>query len=500
MVLKNNIYIGLMKKIIILYIFVLPFLGFGQDSIAEDKSLIKIAESITSIELKNHLTIFASDSFEGRETGEKGQKLAANYIANVFQENNIIPVGDEGTYFQKFKMYKKKYNTIAISSNGKQFVNNKDFLYLKRNYQPYSLENKEVLLITNNVQIAENDLNNKIAIVTMLEHIPLAYQKGAVFVFFVSEIKHLNISNDMIHYLEQDKLFFNNEKPNFDSYIIINTSMAASILNVSEKKLKTIAPKKPTQNKEISLKSTLSLTIDVSQKFIETENVCGLIEGTTKKDELIVISAHYDHIGIDGDVIYNGADDDGTGTVAILELAQAFSLAQKMNLYNQRSILFMCMTGEEKGLLGSEYYTNNPIFPLEKTMANLNIDMIGRLDEFHKKDSNYVYIIGSNMISNDLHTVNETANATYTKLQLDYRFNSKDNPEQYYYRSDHYNFAKNDIPVIFYFTGVHEDYHKPTDTVDKIMFGKTKKITQLIFYTAYELANRKEQLRKNEVR
>lgn len=123
--------------------------------------------------------------------------------------------------------------------------------------------------------------------------------------------------------------------------------------------------------------------------------------------------------------------------------------------------------------------------------------MIGRLDEKHADNENYIYIIGSNMLSNDLHEINEKANATYTQLELDYEFNTTKDPNRYYYRSDHYNFAKNNIPVIFYFNGVHEDYHKETDTVDKIIFSKMEKITRLVFHTAWDLANRTERIQLN---
>jgi Zn-dependent M28 family amino/carboxypeptidase len=220
------------------------------------------------------------------------------------------------------------------------------------------------------------------------------------------------------------------------------------------------------------------------------ENVLGFIEGTEKPQEVLVLTAHYDHLGKKGADIYNGADDDGSGTTTLLELAQAFALAQKEGNGPKKSVLFMAVSGEEKGLLGSEFYTDNPVFPLENTIADLNIDMIGRIDKFHAPDSNYVYIIGSDKLSTELHEISENTNATYTGMKLDYKYNDERDPNRFYYRSDHYNFAKNRIPVIFYFTGVHEDYHQPTDTVEKIMFGKMQNIARLIFHTAWELVNR----------
>ena len=231
-----------------------------------------------------------------------------------------------------------------------------------------------------------------------------------------------------------------------------------------------------------------------SNQTIRGENVLGYIEGTDLKDELIIITAHYDHLGKHDSLIFNGADDDASGVAGAMEIAEAFMIAKKEGYGPRRSILIMPVSGEEKGLLGSEYYTDNPIYPLENTIANLNIDMIGRLDDWHD-NGNYVYLIGSDRLSLELHNLNEEINAKYIGLDLDYRFNDEEDPNRYYYRSDHYNFAKNNIPVIFYFNGIHEDYHRPSDTIEKLDFNKIETITKLIFLTAWELANRDERIK-----
>ena len=225
----------------------------------------------------------------------------------------------------------------------------------------------------------------------------------------------------------------------------------------------------------------------------ESENILAFIEGTEKPEEVIVISAHYDHVGVQNGEIYNGADDDGSGTVALLEIAQAFQMAKKMGKSPKRSVLFLHVTGEEHGLLGSKYYSDNPIFPLANTVANLNIDMIGRCDK-DNCGKDYVYVIGSEMLSTELKKINEYANSTNTKLELNYKYDDPKDPQRLYYRSDHYNFAKHGIPVAFYFDGIHEDYHKPTDDPDKIDYDALQKRTQLVFATAWELANRKERI------
>ncbi len=231
-----------------------------------------------------------------------------------------------------------------------------------------------------------------------------------------------------------------------------------------------------------------------------SENVLAFIEGSDPdlKDEVVVISSHYDHIGLEKsgeDRINNGADDDGSGTVAVLEIAEAFKMAADDGYGPRRSVLFLNVAGEEKGLLGSAFYADSePIVPLEKTVTNLNIDMIGRFDPSHPtKSENYVYIIGSNLISQELHDLNAEVNKkTGIDLELDERYNSKDDPNQFYRRSDHWNFGKHEIPFIFFFTGTHEDYHGVDDEAEKIEYPRLKRIAQLIFATAWQVANQDE--------
>ena len=237
------------------------------------------------------------------------------------------------------------------------------------------------------------------------------------------------------------------------------------------------------------------MELSIKGKSVQTENVVAIIEGNTFPEEYIVISSHLDHEGIKNGQIYNGADDDGSGSVALLEVAEAFKKAVEAGKGPKRSIIFLHVSGEEKGLLGSRYYTDNPLYPLANTIANLNIDMVGRTDPKRQSDNdNYVYLIGSDRLSSQLHEVSEEANSQTVNLELDYTFNAKDDPNRFYFRSDHYNFAKNNIPVIFYFNGTHADYHKPTDTVEKIRYDLLEQRTRLIFYTAWKLANRNERI------
>lgn len=229
--------------------------------------------------------------------------------------------------------------------------------------------------------------------------------------------------------------------------------------------------------------------------YNDSENVMAFIKGTEFEEEVVVLSAHYDHLGVrDDGVVYNGADDDASGTVAVMEIAKAFKKASDKGHGPRRSILFLHFTAEEIGLLGSKYYTDNPVIPLDHTIANLNIDMIGRIDNKHLSNPDYVYIIGSDHLSSEMDSIVNQQNDKYTQLLLDYKYNDKNDPLGLYYRSDHYNFAKNNIPVIFFFSGLHNDYHKITDTAEKIEYDLLTKRSRLVFHTLWELVNRDDKI------
>jgi Zn-dependent M28 family amino/carboxypeptidase len=229
-----------------------------------------------------------------------------------------------------------------------------------------------------------------------------------------------------------------------------------------------------------------------------TENVLGYLEGTDKKDEVVVLSAHYDHLGIKNGIVYNGADDDGSGTASVLAMARAFVQAKKDGHGPRRSILFLANVGEEEGLLGSQYYTDHPVFPLANTVTDLNIDMVGRVDTLHQGKGDYVYVVGADKLSTELNTLSESTNQQYQPLALDYKYNDPNDPEHIYYRSDHYNFAKHNVPIIFYTSGLHKDYHQVTDDVDKIDFPAMARRDQFIFHTAWAVANRDQRIMVDE--
>ena len=268
--------------------------------------------------------------------------------------------------------------------------------------------------------------------------------------------------------------------------------------SVSQSRYTNTAQKEKRRNSRFNKKSSHPIYTKEALKsrrgeLPDSENILAFIEGTEKPEEIIVISAHYDHVGTNNGVVYNGADDDGSGTVAVMEIAEAFQQAKKAGKGPKRSILFLHVTGEEHGLLGSKYYSENPVFDLKNTVANLNIDMIGRSDK-ENEGKNYVYVIGSDMLSTELKKINVAANKATQNLELNYKYDDPNDPMRLYYRSDHYNFAKHGIPVAFFFDGIHEDYHQPTDDPEKIDYPLLQKRAQLVFATAWELANRKERI------
>ncbi len=287
----------------------------------------------------------------------------------------------------------------------------------------------------------------------------------------------------------------------YPPFYVISSAVADALLapqgvSVAEARAQIDAQKAPYvfEVEGASLGSELSF----SSQELQTENVLAFLEGSDPdlKDEVVVLSSHYDHIGFEppgteGDTINNGADDDGSGNVTMLEVAEAFAKAKAAGHGPRRSLLFLSVSGEEKGLLGSEYYADQePVMPLQQTVANLNVDMIGRHDPSREGSTEYVYIIGGQLISDDLHAVNTTVNgATGLGLALDQRFNTREDPNQFYRRSDHANFGKHGIPFIFYFTGTHPDYHQPTDEAYKIDYDRMARIGRLIFGTAWQVAN-----------
>lgn len=509
-------------RLILLSLVTLPILVFAQAD--------KYVNYINPQNARKHLEYLASDELEGREAGQKGQKLAGAYLMQNFMEYGLPPVN--GDYFQRFNLKVSEPGKIKITIDGDtlnyfdDFIHNSDFADVDfeqsksifigygiesdfyNDFQGVSVKDKVVFLLENepkdkkgrfyaSTTTSHSDWNKRSKKVNHL------VEKGAKAIIMVN--KNVNMyKSSYAHAFKSSRM-----KLATDSFkmkvplVFISKKLADKLLKQGGvdlgygKTIKKIAKKGKPMSKDLSFK--IGIKSNIVNDKITTENVLGYVEGTDKKDELIIVTAHYDHIGVHDDKVFNGADDDGSGTTALLMMAEAFAKAKAAGNGPRRSVLFMPVSAEEKGLLGSRFYSENPIFPLDNTVANLNIDMIGRVDESHhdkegNPDPNYVYIIGSDFLSTELHNINEEQNKQHTQLELDYKFNAVDDPNRFYQRSDHYNFAKNGIPVIFYFNGTHEDYHQHTDTVDKIDFTKLSKITKLVYFTAWELANKEDRI------
>ena len=479
------------------------------------------SQTISASDIRAHIGFLADDVLEGRETGERGQKVAAAYIQAHFKRLGLLPGNkEENSYQQTY------YVNRTTLKKGKCFIGSKTFNYGSdyvndRSPLPDELSGELVFagygISSEGYDNLEGvDLKDKIAVV-------LAGSPERIKGSKLDMLKSWRSRKDGIEdagakamvMIVPDSMYStfrrNARKTSFEVSISRGSRMPGIYLSQGMGKyllkqmkgkpqklmstLRTVANPPSLKASQVSFR----MVSEVDRKSVPAENVLGLLEGTDKMEEVIVLTAHYDHIGMSrkGEV-NNGADDDGSGTATIMELAEAFVMAAKAGNRPRRSLLFMTVSGEEKGLWGSDIYTQHPIFPLEQTIANLNIDMIGRIDKKYaqREDStNYVYIIGSDKLSTDLHFISEGVNQQKTNLTLDYTYNDENDPNRFYYRSDHYNFARRGVPVIFYFTGVHKDYHRPTDDIEKIRYEKTAKIGKLIFHTAWELANRAERIK-----
>ncbi|NER14020.1 M28 family peptidase [Leptobacterium flavescens] len=476
------------------------------------------AQTITQEDLTKHLYTYASDEFQGRETGQPGQKKAVNYLKDHYVKMGIPAAKSDGDYFQNVPLEISSVPGVQFSVNGKDFTLGKDFATFGGPgnistgaanvvYAGYGIEDEKYS------DYANLDVKGKVVLIkagepknddgtykisgsseaskwsnlrqAFNEKIGLAREKGAKGLLFFDEA-NFGVIQQQFNFLKNQqngRISLKSQEKNPFFYLFVNKDVATAVYPGIES---TYSSSTQTADLKVAFES--------KSKEISSENVVAYIKGSEKPNEFLVISAHLDHEGVKNGEVYNGADDDGSGTVAVLEIAEAFKKAADDGNGPKRSVVFLHVTGEEKGLLGSRYYTDNPIFPLESTVADLNIDMIGRTDPKREGDRNYVYLIGSDKLSTELHNLSEEVNKKYTNITLDYTYNDENDPNRFYYRSDHYNFAKNNVPIIFYFNGTHDDYHRPSDTPDKIQYDLLTNRTKLVFYTAWEVANRDKRI------
>jgi hypothetical protein len=485
-------------------------MGLSACLFAQDPIQKKYAGLITAEDAKKHLSIIASDAFEGRETGKPGAMMAANYIADQFKRLGLTaPVN--GSYFLDVPLVTNTFTVKSLTINGSSFASGKDFVATGGGPAGDKTITASEFIFLNHkagadaaVELGTTDIKGKVVFIITDGETRQTLAKRLQFIQSKSPLLIISNSSATTTFAGRGGArggrltIKDNAAPVQAPVFSITTEVATQLFANSGETFETFkasSDEKGMQPNQV-MKGDLSAIVNATSVDAKAVDVLGFMPGTDLKDEILVFSAHYDHLGLTTsgtDKVYNGADDDGSGTTGVLEIAQAFAQAKKDGHGPRRSILFLANVGEEKGLLGSEYYTSHPVFPLEKTVTDLNIDMIGRVgfDMIGKPDSlNYVYVIGSSMLSTDLRKITEKVNKTYTNLVLDYKYDDLNDPNRFYYRSDHYNFAKHGVPIIFYFDGVHADYHQPSDEVSKIGFPMLAKRTQLVFYTGWDIANR----------
>lgn len=488
----------------------------------------KYAETITEQKLKDVLTIIASEQMEGRETGTEGQRRAAIYITNEFKKIGLKAPEKLGGYEQKYLLYRDSVRNEHVSLGKNQLTPTTEFILITGSPISSQIKNNQIVFAgygiddENYSDFKGKDVKGKIVVVLNGEpkvndkYLVSGTSKSSVWSYsfnrkaetaakhgaaamIITDPKMSEFPKYLLSYNKNSNFYFPRQSANEKiSVVFMLPELLNSVFNESQVKSITDAFNEAKPMNQLKIQSKKDVTISYAKKrfSVMASNVLGYIEGTDKKDEYVFLTAHYDHLGMHNGKIYYGADDDGSGTTAVIEMARAFEKAAKDGHRPRRTIVFMTVSGEEKGLWGSEYYSEHPVFPLDKTTVDLNTDMIGRIDPNRKigDSTNYVYVIGNDKLSTELDPIAKSVNDKYTKMELDFKFNDPKDPERIYFRSDHYNFARKGVPIIFYFDGIHKDYHQPSDTVDKINFDLMQKRTQYIFLTAWDIANRDQML------
>jgi hypothetical protein len=470
---------------------------------------------------------------EGRDTPSRGLDMTAKFIADHLSQWGVKPGGDDGTYFQKFALTSRRLEpelTIA-SVNGQSFKLGEDFIaepiqgqasgrivyvghgYMIRAkgidaYQGVDVKDKIILAVEGFPRgVSFQDIHGKKAGDDYDTPETYARAHGARGVIYIPSQSTLSF------WQNRHQFSLNPSRMRLEG--LRQSGAKIPVIYASEKMVKAILDGEKLDYEAIRKRASqgvlgeafdlgagkqASFNVNAKVDSAMTQNVVGVIEGVDPllKKEYVAVGAHYDHVGMsqnaEGDKIFNGADDDGSGTVGTLAIAQALS---KSPTRPKRSVIFVWHAGEEKGLWGSEFFTDNPTVPMEQIVTQLNIDMIGRSKKEGDNNPankdltgpNELYVIGSRMMSTDLGNLSEEVNNSYLKLAFNYKYDDPNDTERFFYRSDHFNYAKKGVPIIFYFSGVHEDYHGLADTADKIDYQKMEKVTRTVFAMMWRLAN-----------
>lgn len=450
------------------------------------------SKAITAEGLKDHLSIIASAEMQGREAGTEGERKAAAYLISQYRKYNLKP-GFNGNYKLPFTLYKDEAAKSELKINGEPATLDEDY-WINSSYLPMNTLKTNAVIFVGTDFNEKNKLDVKGKILVALENeenslrkVAAAQKLGAAAMIIVAKSN----TNTSSANSGRPRLAL---KPNGFAYFKVTKSFGSKLVGGS----KAYSDQEWSEIPKGIYTTNIEWKVEQHAKEIPSANVIAYLPAKEKTDEYLFITSHYDHEGIKNGVIYYGADDDGSGTASVVAIAGAFANAAKHGFVPKRNIVFINVSGEEKGLLGSKYYSEHPIFPLEKTTADLNIDMVGRIDPTYKGDSNnYVYVIGEEKISSDLQKITNSINKEVGHLEIDRRFNDPNDPNRFYYRSDHYNFANKGVPVLFYFNGTHRDYHQPSDTIDKINFDLMEKRVRFIFHTAWEIAMKDEMLKRD---
>jgi hypothetical protein len=496
---------------LILFLFGVMLLPLGLVAQRDDVA-IPYAQQIVPAELSRLVHVLASDSLEGRETGMPGQKRAADFIEREFRAAGLVPLTGAAGYQLPYRLFRRHALGLEVSVKGRALRNLED-VFSMNSIDGVSLRADELVLITSEEKISLSSARGKVLVMyggpeglsqDAYRSLSQAVRNSGANALVIvdgqfkknlAQLRHKLVGRQLALQNKWDAR--NHELP----VVMMSTSAAKGLLKAAGTSARKL-DRAMSKGRNIDPKTftcPVELRFDQRQDTVATENVGAMVVGAKHPDEVVILTAHYDHLGVLEGQIHPGADDDGSGTATLMAMAKVLGQMAKDGLRPDRSIALLAVSGEEKGLLGSEFYSLNPIIPLKNTVCNLNIDMIGRWDAAHeqKADSMYTYVIGADRISKALHRANERV-AESTGLRMDYTFDRADDPNRFYYRSDHYNFAKQNVPVIFYFTGVHKDYHRPTDTPDKLMYGKMAGIVRHIFRTAWHLADMPERIRPDK--
>ena len=476
-----------MRKLLVLFLSFVTVIAVAQGIDANTA-----AKAITAAGLKEHLSIIASAEMQGRETGTEGERKAAAYLTSQYKKFKLKP-GNNGSYSLPFTLYQDKVLSSTLKVNGEPYTLDKDYWVNASSVPQKSLNTNAIIFVGNDFNDKSTvDVKGKLLVATeskerSMYKIMAAQKLGALGMIIIANNNPSYPSN-----LSGRLSLKSSAASNFVS-MTVSKSLGSRLLGGS----KDFSDQELADLPKGIFSTTIDWTAERANSEVPSADIMAVLPSKEKTDEYMFITSHYDHEGIKNGVIYYGADDDGSGTTSVVAIAHAFAEASKKGFSPKRNIVFMNVSGEEKGLLGSQYYSEHPVYPLEKTSVDLNIDMVGRIDPTYKGDSmNYVYVIGEDKLSSDLLPITDKVNKNYN-MELDRRFNDPKDQNRFYYRSDHYNFAAKGVPVIFYFNGTHKDYHRPTDTVEKINFDLMEKRVRLIFETAWEMATREDMLKRD---